>query len=895
MMCSAKVADVIPAVVAWSLIVGITAVYLTFICFQFAATYSWSIFVLHAILVFYVLCCLTRTTFMDPGYFPFATEGEAEYEETKSAPVHREYNINGVLAKVKWCSTCLFYRPPRCSHCSICNRCVDTFDHHCPWVNNCIGKRNARYFFMFLVSLTLHMIAVFSITLASLLLNDQPIVFYTNIIRIITLSLVGVSFIPVFGLTSFHVYLISRGMTTNEQVTDKFRGLLNPFTLGCLLNWRRFCCEPQFPRRYLEVGPTKSRRIKCFKLRKSRFSKFNHFMISSGGADPGCTDDAVINTYTESNHKLLMDNINHNYSTENDTMPDNTDTKMPNINSNTFYDKKSLGGGKYLYTLKVPQNHSHHHPRQQLTNQNQGSTRSTNQLIPRGPLVCDNEEPLSSIINNLTSNRNNVMTTAITTATTPTGNHKLEGNNDTCSINEQNLPCTNVRPSADSLGTLDSAYQPHQNSCNNSGKVLVDTASISLSGWSEDAVSLKTLDRLIGITRHHHPTIGGNDSAIATSIGGGGGGGGSSGPTYLTVERIQENGESLIDSSTSVLDRNISTDQDSTHFFNFNGSHINGYTGILPTSTADSISQHFTHTLPLYQQNIVRSLGENDSYCNFYDGSVTGVIGNETSGTVGVNVIPLSINSLSNTFNHVDNSLSVNDNYHVNYSNTNDNNSLFNSNPLSINSSTNHPITSRNRTQYSTTTTNNNDGGSMFMVNEPHISASNNLELLNPSRSTINTTTTTNNNNTQHGSIELPYIPSLYHTRDNRNISNNNNNNNNSTHPPGNYAQATFVNQVFHGQSSDQSSPNTSRFSFIFSPLDVNAPHASQETLSTATSQTSIPRLGSPSSPRGFPSSSQSHNNRGPVNDSSAPIDYETDDYCVSRTGTMLPSNRMSN
>ncbi|CAH8579775.1 unnamed protein product [Schistosoma rodhaini] len=904
MMCSAKVADVIPAVVAWSLIVGITAVYLTFICFQFAATYSWSIFVLHAILVFYVLCCLTRTTFMDPGYFPFATEGEAEYEETKSAPVHREYNINGVLAKVKWCSTCLFYRPPRCSHCSICNRCVDTFDHHCPWVNNCIGKRNARYFFMFLISLTLHMIAVFSITLASLLLNDQPIIFYTNIIRIITLSLVGVSFIPVFGLTSFHIYLISRGMTTNEQVTDKFRGLLNPFTLGCLLNWRRFCCEPQFPRRYLEVDSTKSHRIRCFKLRKSRFSKFNHLMISSGGAGPRSTDDAVTNTYTESNHKLLMDHIhsktinddiNHNYSTENDTMLDNTDTKMPNTNNNIFYDKKSIGGGKYLYTLKVPQNHSHNHPRQQLTSQNQDSTRSTNQLIPRGPLVYDNEEPLSSIINNLTSNRNNVTTTAITT-TTQTGNHRLQGNNDTCSINEQNLPCTNARPSADSLGTLDSAYQPHhQNSCNNSGKVLVDTASISLSGWSEDAVSLKTLDRLIGITRHHHPTIGGNDSAIATSIGGGGGGGGSSGPTYLTVERIQENGESLIDSSTSVLDRNIPTDQDSTQFFNFNGPHINGYTGILPTSTADSISQHFTHTLPLSQQNIVRSPGENDSYCNFYDGSVTGVIGNETSGTVGINVLPSSINSLSNTFNHVDNSLSVNDNYHVNYSNANDNNSLFNSNPLLINNSTNHPITNRNRTQYSTTTnttTTNNNSGSIFMVNEPHISASNNSELLNPSRSTIN-------NNTQHGSIELPYIPPLYHTRDNRNICNNNNNNNsshnNSIHPPGNYAQPTFVNQVFNEQSSDQSSPNTSRFSFIFSPLDVSAPHASQETLSTATSQTSIPFLGSPSSPRGF-SSSQSHNNRDPpINDSSAPINYETSDYCISRTGTMLPSNRISN
>ncbi|KAH8870515.1 putative palmitoyltransferase ZDHHC8 [Schistosoma japonicum] len=866
-MCSAKVVDVIPAVVAWSLIVGITAVYLIFICFQFAATYSWCIFVLHAILVFYVICCLTRTTFMDPGYFPFATEGEAEYEETKSAPVHREYNINGVLAKVKWCSTCFFYRPPRCSHCSICNRCVDTFDHHCPWVNNCIGRRNARYFFMFLVSLTLHMIAVFSVTLASLLLNEKPIVFYTNIIRIITLSLVGVSFIPVFGLTSFHVYLISRGMTTNEQNINCIGRISRGYFVSVL-------------KRYLEVHPTKSNRLRCVKLRKNKFVKFNHLIVDAGGMDT--PDDAVINTYTESKHKLLADHIhinttatksnNSNTITVNDNALETIDSRPPNTNNTTtLYSKKSLGGGKYTYTLKIPQDHAYHKDRKELTSQVQSSssTGPSNQLlIPRGPFVHDNEEPLSSVINNLSSNRNNGVTTGV--ITTSCSDHKLEINLDTSSMCEPNLPCTNARPSADSLGTLDSGCQPrHQNSCNNStSKVLADTASISLSGWSEDGVSLKTLDRLIGSVARH-PTTVGNDSAIATSIGRGGG---SSGPTYLTIERIQENSESLIDSSTSALERNLLSDQDSTHF-TFNGSNINGYTGILSsTSAADSISQHFTSYAPLalyYQQNIPRTPGENDSYCNFYEGSVTGVAGNDTNGTTGggVNINQhLTNNSVLNAFNHVDNPLLSSDNYSLNYLNFGNNNLL-----LTSNNPTSHPI-NRNPIHHSTTSSNTNNNQSMLTINEPRISTSANLGSFNPSfRPTVNSNTNYNNSsNTQHSCIELSYIPPVYHrTTDNRNISSGNN-----IRPSGSHAQAMHVNQ------------------------DVSAPHASQETLSTATSQTSIPLLGSPSSPpRSIPNTFQS-STIGTLNESASTNnddDIDETDHCFSRTGTMLPSNRMLN
>uniref|UniRef100_A0ABD2XHM7 Palmitoyltransferase n=1 Tax=Trichogramma kaykai TaxID=54128 RepID=A0ABD2XHM7_9HYME len=49
------------------------------------------------------------------------------------------------------CTRCETYRPPRAHHCRICKRCIRRMDHHCPWINNCVGERNQKYFLQFLV------------------------------------------------------------------------------------------------------------------------------------------------------------------------------------------------------------------------------------------------------------------------------------------------------------------------------------------------------------------------------------------------------------------------------------------------------------------------------------------------------------------------------------------------------------------------------------------------------------------------------------------------------------------------------------------------------------------------------------------------------------------------
>ena len=110
--------------------------------------YSKGVYVIMFIIFFFALFSMPIPYLVEPGIIPRNCPDFMKEIENKDK--NEEKTTPRIFTERK-CSTCKIVRPPGASHCSSCNNCVLNFDHHCGFISNCVGKRNHKYFVLFLM------------------------------------------------------------------------------------------------------------------------------------------------------------------------------------------------------------------------------------------------------------------------------------------------------------------------------------------------------------------------------------------------------------------------------------------------------------------------------------------------------------------------------------------------------------------------------------------------------------------------------------------------------------------------------------------------------------------------------------------------------------------------
>ena len=205
--------------------------------------------------VFYML----KSGCTDPGILPKQIENNNYIIKKEKM----RYKINGHILLLNYCYSCNIFRPPRTSHCSRCDNCVERFDHHCLWLANCIGKRNYKYFYAFLLSLNLNCIFQIIFCIYAEFLDIKKIKQkenkeYSFIILIGCIILYNLLFIIIFigKFLAQYTLLLFKNMTYIEFNKKKFNIYpkdLNPFNKYNLCSKKNILCIKKEKSKILDI------------------------------------------------------------------------------------------------------------------------------------------------------------------------------------------------------------------------------------------------------------------------------------------------------------------------------------------------------------------------------------------------------------------------------------------------------------------------------------------------------------------------------------------------------------------------------------------------------------------------------------------------------------------